>query len=35
MGYDHVSRCFDHAVELTRLVRAITVADQSGVRQRE
>ena len=26
---------FDHAVELTRLVRAITVADQSGVRQRE
>jgi predicted dehydrogenase len=26
---------FDHAVELTRLVRAITVADQSGVRQRD
>jgi predicted dehydrogenase len=24
---------FDHAVELTRLVRAVTVADQSGVRQ--
>ena len=26
---------FDHAVELTRLVRAITVADQSGERQRD
>jgi predicted dehydrogenase len=26
---------FGHAVELTRLVRAITVADQSGVRQRD
>lgn len=26
---------FDHAVELTRLVRAVTVADQSGVRQRD
>jgi predicted dehydrogenase len=26
---------FDHAVELTRLVRAVTVADQSGARQRD
>ena len=26
---------FDHAVELTRLVRAVIVADQSGVRQRD
>jgi predicted dehydrogenase len=26
---------FDHAVELTRLVRGIIVADQSGVRQRD
>jgi predicted dehydrogenase len=26
---------FDHAVELTRLVRAVTVADESGVRQCE
>ena len=26
---------FDHATELTRLVRAVTVADQSGVRQRD